>query len=79
MGKKASCTLREKRKKLDHLCVLFCQLTYQAFNIEAEVSALKVGVRSIPVKHNLSDTLIYQLVVLRPAGGRERQIYKGNN
>lgn len=47
------------------------QLTYQAFNVEAEVAALEVRVRSIPVKHDLSNTLVYQLVVLRPAGGRE--------
>lgn len=45
-------------------------LTYQAFDVEAEVATLEVGVRSVPVKHDLSDTLVYQLVVLRP--GRDR-------
>lgn len=58
-------------------CILLYQLTYQAFDVEGEVSALKVGVRSIPVQHNLSGTLIYQLVVLRPAEEREWQTYSG--
>lgn len=59
--------------------VFFWQLTYQALNVKAEISAPKVGVCSIPVKHDLSNTLIYQLVVLRPAGRRDGQIYSGNN
>lgn len=61
----------------NHVCFLFYLLTYQALNVEGEVSALKVGVRSIPMQHNLSGALIYQLVVLRPAGERECQIYSG--
>lgn len=67
MGKKVSCIPTGKR--LDHMCALVYQLTYQSFNVEVEVTALKVRVGSISVKNNLSDTLIYQLVVLRPAGG----------
>lgn len=63
-------TLREEGKEM-FLCVLCKQLTYQAFNIEAKVTALEVRVCSIPVEHDLSDTLVYQLVVLRPAGRRE--------
>lgn len=60
----------------DHVCVLVQQLTYQALNVETEVTALEVRIRSIPVKHDLSNTLVYQLVVLRPAGKRERRIYR---
>lgn len=48
-------------------------LTYQALNVKAEVFAPKVRVCSIPVKHNLGHTLIYQLVVLRPTVKRERE------
>lgn len=51
--------------------VLAHRLTYQAFNVETEVTALEVGVGSIPVKHDLSNRLVYQLVVLRPAGRTE--------
>lgn len=54
-------------------------LTYQALNVEADVSAPKVWVCSIPVKHNLSNTLIYQLVVLRPAVKRERRTENRKN
>lgn len=50
--------------------VLVYQLTYQAFNVEVEVTALEVRVCSISVKHDLSNTLIHQLVVLRPAAGK---------
>lgn len=52
------------------------KLTYQAFDVEADATALEVRVRSISVKHNLSNTLVYQLVVLGPAGWREWQIYR---
>lgn len=66
-----TCALkRDKREDLS-LCVLLSQLTYQAFNVEVEVTALEVRVCPIPVKHDLSNTLIYQLVVLRPVGRRE--------
>lgn len=50
------------------VCVLADQLTDQGFNVETEISTLKIRVCSIPVKHNLSNALIYQLVVLGPAG-----------
>lgn len=52
------------------------KLTYQAFDVEAEVTALEVRVCPIPMKYNLSDALIYQLVVLRPAVRRDRCIYR---
>lgn len=50
------------------VCILVYQLTNQGFDVEAKISTLKIRICSIPVKHNLSDALIYQLVVLGPTG-----------
>lgn len=61
------------------VCVLLDQLTDQGFNVEAEISTFKIRVCSIPVKHNLSNALIYQLVVLRPIGEAGSGTFKEHN
>lgn len=73
MGKAALWRPSKRKDLLALVCVcgLVKQLTYQGFNIEAKVTALEVRVCSIPVKHNLGDAFVYQLVVMRPAGRRE--------